>query len=181
SPATAIPDTDALLTQDTGVVLMALSADCPLLLCYDPVKNVIGTIHASWKGMIRGIIPKTINEMKQRFKSEPRDIMVGIAPSIGPCCYEVKNDFIKRMNEYHVLTKGFIQERNNKTYFDLWSMAYNELIRAGLKPGHIEVARMCTSCQPDYFYSYRRTGGNTGRFCALIYTKYIKDETNSCS
>ncbi len=167
----ALAETDALLTKETGLGLVTLSADCPLLLCYDPSKKVIATIHASWKGMIRGIIPKTINEMKQRFKSEPRDILVGIAPSIGPCCYEVKADFIKRMSEYHVLTKDFIQARKHKVYFDLWGMAYSELIRAGLKPEHIEVARICTSCHPDYFYSYRRDGSRAGRFGALIYQK----------
>lgn len=164
----ALVETDALLTKETGLGLVALSADCPLLLCYDPSKKVIATIHASWKGMIRGIIPKAINEMKQRFKGEPYDILVGIAPSIGPCCYEVKADFIKQMSDYHSSAKEFIQERKHRVYFDLWGMACSELIRAGLKPEHIEVARVCTYCHPDLFYSYRRDGAKTGRFGALI-------------
>lgn len=167
----ALAETDALLTKETGLGLVTLSADCPLVLCYDPVKKVIGTIHASWRGISQGIIPRTVDKMKQQFKSEPGDIQVGVVPSIGPCCYEVKADFIKQMNDYHSSAKEFIQERNNKIYFDLWGMVRSDLIRAGLKPERIEVARICTSCQPDYFYSYRRTGGNTGRFCALIYTK----------
>lgn len=168
---TALADTDALLTQESGLGLMALSADCPLILCYDPTKKVIGTIHASWRGISKGIVPKTIQEMKQHFKTQPKDIRAGIAPSIGPCCYEVKADFIKTMKAYLASAQDFIKERHNKTYFDLWGMAQLELINAGLRPEHIEVAKICTCCHPELFYSYRRDGVETGRFSALIYTK----------
>jgi hypothetical protein len=167
----AFPGIDALITQAEDIALMAQSADCPLIIGYAPDKKVITVIHASWRSMSQGIIPQTIKLMNQQFGIAPAGILAGVSPSIGPCCYEVKDDFIKAMQAYTKRAGDFIRLRQEKTYFDLWAMARNELIKSGLKPEHIEVAGMCTSCQPDLFYSYRRDGSKTGRFGALIYQK----------
>ena len=40
----------------------------------------------------------------------------------------------------------------------------------GLRDRHenIHVSRLCTSCHPEWFYSYRRDGGGTGRMVGFI-------------
>lgn len=181
--SSAIQSTDAMLTKEKHISLLALSADCPLILCYDPIRKVIGFIHASWRGASEGIISKTIQRMREEFGSEPSKIIAVISPSIGPCCYEVKKDFIGVMRTRVSNVQRFIKQRKDKTYFNLWAFTKDQLKRSGLRPEHIESANprrevgiptptyvggLCTRCHSGLFYSWRRDGARTGRFGALI-------------
>jgi copper oxidase (laccase) domain-containing protein len=51
---------------------------------------------------------------------------------------------------------------------DLWESNRNQLLLAGLRPEHIEVSGICTSCQKEHFYSYRAEHGKTGRFPSIL-------------
>ena len=47
------------------MAISVLTADCVPIILYDEINNVIGCIHAGWKGALCGIIENTINEVKQ--------------------------------------------------------------------------------------------------------------------
>ncbi len=63
-----------------------------------------------------------IDKMKNIYGSKAKDILVGIGPSIGPCCYEIGQDlgekFIKRYGKF----KNILQKKNNKVFLDLWKV-----------------------------------------------------------
>ena len=88
----AIEDCDALITDIKGVILSILTADCVPVLLYDQEKDVVAAVHAGWKGTKAQIVSKTVQKMKEIYHSDPKDIIAGIAPSIGRCCYEVGKD-----------------------------------------------------------------------------------------
>ena len=60
-----LPDTDGMITDAPGVCLLVLSADCVPVLLYDPVKRVIGAVHAGWRGTVAGIAGKAVAGMQQ--------------------------------------------------------------------------------------------------------------------
>lgn len=165
-----LPATDALITAVPGVCLMVLAADCVPILLYDTEKRVIAAVHAGWKGTVGRIVEKVVERMRQEFGCEPKDIRAGIGPSIGPCCYEVGEDVaevaLENIGDLESCVKK--NEETGKYILDLWEANRLQLIHVGLYSGKIEMARMCTCCHGDEFFSHRASKGDTGRFAAGI-------------
>lgn len=168
--ADAISDTDALVSITKGICLMIFAADCVPVLFFDPVQKVIAAAHAGWKGTVNKIVQDVVFCMSENFGTNPKDIIAGIGPSIGPCCYNVGDEVILKVNAVFsemsaVLTK--IAD-SNEVYFDLWQANKINLTNAGVQESNIEIAELCTFCHSDLFFSHRKSGGNTGRFGAGI-------------
>lgn len=163
-------DVDGLITDIPGVTLVTQYADCVGLLFYDPVKKVIAASHAGWRGTVGEIGRKTVETMQSHFGSDPKNILAAIAPSIGPCCFEVDSpvydEFIKLKNiDLNRIIKG---KPNGKYNIDLWECNRQILINAGVDPENISVTDLCTKCHPDVFFSHRATKGKRGNLAALI-------------
>lgn len=157
-------DIDAFITNEHGVALVTHSADCCLLAFFDPEKQVIAAAHAGWRGTAAEIGRKVVEKMAADYHCNPKNIVVGIAPSIGKCCYEVDdpvfNEFKKL--EYLDLSKIFCHKKNGKYMLDLWEANSQILESAGIKRENIDVTDVCTNCQSEYFHSHRATGGKRG-------------------
>ncbi|MGZ3643914.1 MAG: peptidoglycan editing factor PgeF [Ktedonobacteraceae bacterium] len=177
---------DSLITRRSGVALAMSSADCVPLLFYDPVERVLGMAHAGWRGTARGIAAITIHAMGEQFGCSPTNIRVGIGPSIGSCCYEVSEDvrghfmghqafdpdpadarYRKLIRESAVFTMKRIQGHDSLR-LDLWETNRNQLLMAGVLPGHIESSEVCTSCKKEHFFSHRAEHGKAGRFPTIL-------------
>lgn len=167
NPESRLPDTDALVSDCTSVCLMVLSADCVPILLYDPKRHVIAAVHAGWRGTATGIVAETVSVMQRAFHCSPADLLAGIAPSIGPCCFDVGGEVADR---FHSLSPDFVlpAKTAGKYRVDLWEANRRQLLDAGLAPDRIEVAGLCSVCHPDRFFSYRRDGKAAGRFGAGI-------------
>lgn len=163
-------DVDGLITNITGIALVTQCADCtPLLFC-DPVKKVVATSHAGWRGTASEIGRITVEKMQKHFGSDPADIIAAIGPSIGQCCYEVDDPVYKPLCEIPYLDKDkiFIKKENDRYMLNLWETNREILINAGIKAENIDVTDLCTNCHPDIFHSHRFTGGKRGNLAAII-------------
>ncbi len=173
-PETAIADTDALVTDLNDVPLVVLIADCAVVALFDPEKKAVGLAHAGWRGTVAGIAAATVQKMKDEFGSSPDDIIAGIGPSIGPCCFEVGDEVAGQFAE--VLPdpeKRVVESGSGRAFVNLWEANRLQLSRAGLREKNIETAGLCTSCRTDLFYSHRKEaptaeGGRSGRFAGVI-------------
>ncbi len=165
------PRTDATITDIPGICLMVMVADCVPVLLFDPVKRVSAVIHAGWRGTVNFIASNTIRAMVAHYGSDPADILAGIGPSIGPCCYEVGEDVKEFVAQSFGTTKNYLIQKNSssKPHFDLWYANHKQLTDKGVNPAHIETSGLCTLCHSDIFFSSRASGGITGRFAAGIY------------
>lgn len=165
-----LPDTDALVTAEENVCLMVLSADCVPVLLYDPECRVVAAIHAGWKGTAADIAGETVKVMRETFGCRPEVILAGIGPSIGRCCFEVGEEVAGVFRGLFPPSAEIVRagKKSGKHQVDLWEANRLDLLGAGLKTQHIEVAGMCTVCHPDHFFSYRRDGKQAGRFGAGI-------------
>lgn len=151
---------DGLITQEKLQGLAVMHADCQVAVFYDPIQEAIGCVHAGWRGNVVNIYEKAVGKMHREFGSKSADLFVGIGPSLGPCCAE----FIKYEKE---LPPPFWQFQVRPYYFDLWEIGRTQLMSAGVLPGHIEMAEICTCCNPSDYYSFRRDKP-TGRHATVI-------------
>ncbi|MBC7315886.1 MAG: polyphenol oxidase family protein, partial [Chloroflexi bacterium] len=96
------------------------------------------------------------------------EIVVGIGPSIGPCCFEVGADVVSALFQALPQWADHLMhtQDDGKVHLDLWEANAAQLRAVGVR--EIEVAAVCTRCRRDLYFSHRGDGGHTGRFAALI-------------
>src|SRR5690606_28388297 len=85
----ALEAKDAFITNETGICMAALFADCVPLFYYDPDSRAVGLAHAGWKGTVKQVAEAVVRAMRINFNSKPERLIAAIGPSIGRCCYEV--------------------------------------------------------------------------------------------
>lgn len=169
----AIEATDAMITNIPNTCLMILVADCVPIFLFDQRKKVIGVVHAGWKGTILQIIQNTLQILKEKFDCSFADILVGIGPSIGFCCYEVGSEIITQFKNIFHNNENYISNvfSNNKGFLNLWEINKKQVMESGIPEKNIEIAKICTHCHSDIFFSARQQKGETGRFGAGIMLK----------
>lgn len=156
-------NTDAIITNQPQIALALNFADCVPIIFYDPIKKVIAAAHAGWRGTVAKIGPKTVKKMVEKFSCKPKDIIAIIGPSIGKCCFEVKDDVLKKLIESVDNQCSNAFSNNNA---DLKLINEIQLLACGVKK--IDVCEYCTSCQNELFFSYRKENGKTARHSAVI-------------
>lgn len=163
-------DIDGLVTDCKGIVLVTQYADCTPLAFYDPVKGVVATSHAGWRGTVQEIAARTTELMCNKFGCTPADILCGIGPNIGKCCYEVDDPVINEINKLEYLDKEkcYDIKGSGKYMLDLREVNRQILIHSGIKPENIDVADLCTCCNSEIFHSHRATKGKRGTLAMMI-------------
>ncbi len=155
---------DALITNQTGIPLTVLTADCVPLIVWDPVQKAIGVIHAGWRGTLKKVTEATLQAMKVTFRTHPRDCRVVIGPSIRGCCYEVDRMVVEPFKATFPYADCLLIQKGDHTWLlDLAQANRQQLIRSGVREENISMLNYCTYCRPDLFFSYRRDGKRTGR------------------
>ncbi len=156
-----IPATDALVTRDKHVIITVRTADCVPVFLFDPVTSAIGLVHAGWKGARLGIAAKTVRELFFRFGVKPENLMALLGPSIRSCCYEFEPDYVPEF-------KAYMTSAGNKFHFDLPAYLTRELIGLNIPAESIFDTNLCTFCQPEDFFSYRRDPASDGRMVSFM-------------
>lgn len=159
-----VSDCDALITNEKGVMLTILTADCVPILLFDKQQDIIAIVHAGWRGTKDKIVYKTIEKMKDIFNSNPKNIIASIAPSIGKCCYEVDWSVAKHFQNI----KGAYEDVGDKQMLDLPYINRVQLLQAGVESDNIELSNICTACNVENYFSYRKENGCSGRFMSMI-------------
>jgi YfiH family protein len=162
-------ESDAVITNQPGVMLGICVADCvPILLC-DPEKGVVAAVHAGWQGTAAKLVVKAVAGMKSLFGSDPKGVQAAIGPSIGKCCYEVDAPVRQAFLQNGVPWDPFTEARGEGTWrLDMAAANRDLLLSAGVPASGIQVSDMCVCCRKDLFFSYRRDHGDTGRQMGFI-------------
>jgi hypothetical protein len=159
---------DIFVTDRPDVGLVLRYADCTPVLLYDPVRRAAAVVHSGWRGTVQGASRVAVETLAREYGSRPEDLVAGIGPSIGPCCYEVGDEVGDAVRSAFSHAGDLLLARPGKVrrHFDLWAANRRWLIDAGVQ--RIEVAGLCTACRVDEFYSYRAENGKTGHFGAVM-------------
>ena len=164
-------DTDALITNECGVCINTLTADCVPIIVFDPIQKCIGVVHAGWKGTVQLILEKTISKMVKEFNSKPEDILVVLGPAISEVNFEVGDEVAAKFDS--VFGEGFsvLNKKTSKYHIDLHKVNKYQAIRVGVLEKNVESIKICTFEQNQQFYSARKDGFSTGRFASFIMLK----------
>jgi purine-nucleoside/S-methyl-5'-thioadenosine phosphorylase / adenosine deaminase len=162
-------EADGMLTMEDEIFLGVLSADCVPILFLVPKNKLVAAVHAGWRGTLAGIAEKMVHLFQNSYGVEANELEVALGPSIGACCYEVKEDvagpLLKRWGD---IAKLSIQTGNGEMYLDLRQLNHDVLAQAGIPAENIFQVGPCTSCSPSDFFSYRRERSETGRQISFI-------------
>lgn len=161
---TAVDDTDALFTDEKGILMATFYADCLPLAIFHPKLKLLGLAHAGWKGTYQNIGASLIRAMQERHDFEPKELWCATGAAIGSCCYQVDKDFYQRfLEKYDEAADWFFGGEPGKYRFDNEKANVALLKKAGVKRENISVLGLCTACHDDLFFSYRKGAGRTGR------------------
>ena len=146
-------NSDALITKTKGIALGVVTADCVPVILYDIQNQIIGCIHAGWKGASSGIIENTVKKFR---KLDTRNkIFASVGPCIGKKSYEVDIDFYKKfISKSKKNSVYFLKKNNNKKLFNLRKYVNDKLIKLNVKVDHVNHD---TFKEKSNFFSYRRS------------------------
>ena len=160
---------DALVTDQPDVTVAVRTADCVPVLLHDPRKRVVAAIHAGWRGAVAGIVSKTVGLIAARFGSMQSDLRVSIGPSAGPCCYEVDNPVLDQLRSGLPDWESVVcDHQGHKARLDLKALIRKQVEGAGVPLSSVSSVNLCTICQDQLFYSYRREGKVNGTMVSGI-------------
>jgi YfiH family protein len=151
---------DALFTEEAGLALSVVTADCVPILLAGP--RGLAAIHAGWRGLADGVIASAL----EKLQGSSGEWTAWIGPAIGACCYEVGEDVAERV----VAASGpevVIPGPTGRPHLDLPHAARLQLAAAGV--GEVNVLPRCTRCDTEKLWSYRREGKRAGRNMAFIW------------
>ena len=148
---------DGLWTDEPGLPMLAMSADClPIALARaDTQRPGVAVLHAGWRGLLAGVVEAGVVALGRG------TLQAAIGPAIGPCCYEVGEEVAAPFRE------RFGDDVVREGRLDLWTSAERALRAAGVE--HVDRFDRCTACEPETFFSHRRDRGNTGRQGVIAY------------
>jgi YfiH family protein len=161
-PERRVRQADGMATAD-ALVLGVLSADCVSILLADELGRV-AAVHAGWRGTVAGIAQEAV-EALTTLGAARSSLRAAMAPSIGPCCFEVQADVAEPFAQ---VAPASVQCRDGRLFVDLWHANRQWLLAAGLRPDHIDDRPPCTCCDEQRYFSYRRDGAGIGQHLAFI-------------
>ena len=165
------PVCDAMITNHRQLALLVMTADCVPILFYDPQNNAIGVAHAGWKGTVGQIAAKTLQKMNNSYGTKPEELHVYFGPAIHACCYEIGETVSQAVIRNFSSPERYLLRQNHKTSFDLILCNKDILIEHGVNPKNMVQNPACVSCHSSNYFSYRATGGITGRQVTGLWLK----------
>ncbi len=156
-----VPGVDGLITDQPGLPLLATFADCSPLLLYDPRHHAVALCHAGWRGTAEGIATRAVAALRERYGTDPADLVCGIGPSICGDCYQVGPEVAIRFDG-----AGSRPGAGDRTLLDVGEVNRLQLIAAGVNPGRVHRHPACTRETPE-LPSHRRDHDGR-RFAAVV-------------
>ncbi len=163
---TELPYCDGLIVTEPEVCAVSLHADCTPIFYADKHGRAAGVCHAGWRGVHSNIVEKITAKMKVVAGIDAHDIIFAFGAFISSCCFEVKDDvsnlFLADYGQEVLIVRDGVQ------FVDMEYAMTRQLERAGVLAQNVTFMGMCTSCEKELFYSYRRDKGQTGAQASLI-------------
>jgi polyphenol oxidase len=163
-----IESVDGLVTNEKGIYLCIVSADCLPLVFYEPTERIVGVAHAGYKGLLGGMASNMVESITAH-GGQAVDTRVVIGPGIGGCCYDVSRERMDLFSQAFPGFKDMYEERGGELFLDIKSVVKQQLLASGVKAENIEDLEICTRDHMHEFYSYRGDSRETfGVFMTFI-------------
>jgi len=163
-------EADALITAHRDVLVTVRVADCVPILLASADGRIVAAVHAGWRGVANGILPKTLRALGEMGVA-PAGLVAAIGPHISAAHFEVGLEVAR---EFHQVGLGDavvapVGGGGAKPHIDLQRALLLQCARAGVtEVDAAEFPAHCTFANAADFYSHRRDRGITGRLAAVI-------------
>ena len=160
-----LEEVDALLTQLPNICIGVSTADCVPIILYDPRRKVTAAIHAGWRGTVKRIVTRCLEEMTAHFSTTPADVLAAIGPCISAEAYEVGEEVVDQFREAGFPLEKIVMRSDAAPKPHLNLPLANRLLleEAGVTSGQISDCGICTFQHHQDFFSARRLGILSGR------------------
>lgn len=162
-------ESDAIVTNQRGLLIAILVADCYPVILHDPEKRVAAVVHAGWQGAAAGLIGQTVQVMQEVFGCRAERLQAAIGPGIGAHKYEVdrpvRDAFRTGSGQWSRIAR---ETRLGHWLLDLRLSCLLQLEEAGVDRRTVDLVAECTCCHKEKFFSYRRDQGRTGRQAGFV-------------
>ena len=145
---------DGIITSKKKIALGILTADCAPVFIYDPVNELIGSMHVGWKGAYKKIVVKMLNIFLKK-GTRIKNLIAVIGPCIAQNSYEVKNDFRQKFLNQNKENSKYFKFKAKKIYFSLGDFIKSQMINFGLK--NVEIIKKDTFIKKNNFFSSRNS------------------------
>lgn len=168
------PDGDAIVSDEPGLALAVLVADCVPVLLADRRRGVAAAVHAGWRGTCAGIVTAALDVMRREFGVASGDVVAAIGPSIRPCCYEVGEELVEAFRRdghsaadlARWFTASPAADGGVSLRLDV-ALANRDQLRAAGVTGIFDCG-FCTRTFRETFDSFRADGDRAGRMAAIL-------------
>ena len=166
-PNQKILTADSMFSCRKDIFLGILTADCAPVIVLG--KNFFGIIHAGWRGTLNGIIENTINEMTKKGE-KIQDFHIFIGPHLMKKSFEVKHDFLITLLGADKKNEKYIEEKNNKMFFDFSGLILDRIKTIGINSIKISLENTFVNYTKYFSYRYFLKKGikNCGRQISLV-------------
>ena len=156
----AVPEADALVTQEKSLALMTRAADCVPVVLADARAGVVAAVHAGRAGVEAGVVSRAVESMRERGANT---IHAWIGPHVCGGCYEVPSDM--RAEVARAVPATWSETSWGTPSLDLGRGVEFQLESLGV--AHERVGG-CTM-EDESLWSHRRGGAAAGRLAGLVW------------
>jgi YfiH family protein len=166
------PQADIILADDPFVAIGVRVADCAPVLLHDTVRNVVGAVHAGWRGTAAGVAAAAVGAMQKAFGYHASDLGAANGPCLGACCGEVGPEVVEAFRaggaEPVSIAAWFTPGAGDRSFLDLERANRDQLEAAGMNPEAIFASGLCTKTHHRRLHSYRAERDAAGRLLGAI-------------
>ncbi len=163
-----MPNAEVLVTRETNLALMLLTADCIPASFYDPVQKVIALAHLNRHTVAFNLAQKTVAYLQQHYQSQSTDLLVYFGPHIQVDSYQFP---LPLDTPPAAQLADFVMKQNDQVKIDLQGAFKHQLIKAGVPKTNITVSASDTGQSDRYFSHYRSTRNSdhpAGRMATIL-------------
>jgi YfiH family protein len=161
-------EADALVTDEPGVLLGILGADCPGVVLVDPDHRALAVVHAGWRGTAQGVVASAVRALEERFGTRPAALLTAVGPGISARCYEVGPEVAEALRLSAPDCGAYLRPgAGDRWHVDLAGVLGLQLRALGVPEASIETSGACTHEDAARFFSHRRDGAAAGRHAFL--------------
>ncbi|MZR61372.1 peptidoglycan editing factor PgeF [Alcanivorax sp. DP30] len=157
-------EADGVWTDQLRWPCVVLTADCLPVLLARQDGSAVAAVHAGWRGLQAGIVAEGV----QKIAPNGELVSAWLGPAICGQCYQVGDEVYRAFTAGNPAFKPAFQEDATPHHWR-FSVVHAAMIElASLGVDDVQGGELCTACDLERFYSYRKEG-ETGRFASLIW------------
>lgn len=163
---------DGLVTDLRGVAVAVVTADCVPLLLADRDGRAIAAVHAGWRGVAAGIVPRALRTLERLFGAPAARFDALLGPAAAGCCYEVGPEVVAALRPVvpdQIADGAWLRGGGgDRSFVDLRALVQAQLVALGVGRDRVACSSDCTICRNERWPSYRREGPRAGRIWSAI-------------